>query len=39
MTYQLRTRGDGKTEVVNVKTGQVRYVGTLEGARQAQAQN
>lgn len=36
MTYQIRALGNGHYEVVNVRTGQVRYSGSLDGARQAQ---
>jgi hypothetical protein len=37
MTYQIRPLGNGRYEVVNARTGQVRYSGSLDGARQAQA--
>ena len=36
MRFQLRTTGQ-RTEVVDVRTGQVRYSGSLDGARAAQA--
>lgn len=37
MTYQIRPLGAGRYEVVNVRTGQVRYSGSIDGARAAQA--
>ena len=38
MTFLLEALGNGVYIVVNVRTGQVRYRGSLDGARQAQAQ-
>lgn len=35
MRYQLRTNANGSTSVVDVRTGQVRYTGTVAGARDA----
>lgn len=37
MRFQLSPRGNGKYAVVDVRTGQTRYLGSLDGARQAQA--
>lgn len=37
MRFQLSPRPNGQYAVVDVRTGQVRYVGSLDGARQAQA--
>lgn len=37
MRYQISPRPHGKYAVVDTRTGQVRYVGSLDGARQAQA--
>lgn len=36
--FQISPRPGGLYAVVDVRTGQVRYVGPLAGARQAQAQ-
>lgn len=36
--FQIEPRGGGKYAVVDVRTGQCRYLGPLEGARQMQAQ-
>ena len=40
MTYrfQISQQGGGKWAVIDMRTRQVRYVGSLDGARQAQAQ-
>jgi hypothetical protein len=37
MRFQLYTRGDGRYEVVDVRTLQVRYVGSVHDALNAQA--
>jgi hypothetical protein len=37
MRYQLYTRADGRVEVVDTQTLQVRYVGSVYGALNAQA--
>jgi hypothetical protein len=36
MRFQIRTNGP-RYEVVDVRTGQVRYSGSIDGARAAQA--
>lgn len=36
--YLISIQGGGKYSVVDQRTGQVRYTGTIDGARQAQAQ-
>lgn len=36
--FQIRIGGGGLYSVVDIRTGQVRYSGSLDGARQAQAQ-
>jgi hypothetical protein len=38
MRFQLSIQGDGRYAVVDVRSGQIRYCGSLDGARQAQAQ-
>jgi hypothetical protein len=38
MRYQISIRGGGQYAVIDTRTGQTRYVGSLEGARQTQAQ-
>jgi hypothetical protein len=38
MRFQIRPEGGGTYAVVDVRTGQVRYRGSIDGARQAQAQ-
>jgi len=38
MRYQISTQGGGQYAVIDVRTGQTRYCGSLDGARQAQAQ-
>lgn len=37
MKYQLRTRGDGLTEVVNIRTGAIVFIGSVAAARDEQA--
>ena len=37
MRFQLYTRADGRVEVVDVRTLQVRYLGSVYGALNAQA--
>lgn len=37
MRYQISPRGDGLYSVIDIRTCQVMYVGSLAGARQAQA--
>ena len=37
MIYLIRPRSDGAYDVVNIRTGQVHYTGSLAGARNAQA--
>lgn len=37
MRYQLSPRPRGQWAVVDVRTGQVRYLGSLDGARAAAA--
>lgn len=36
--FQISMQGGGKYAVIDTQTGQVRYTGTIDGARQAQAQ-
>lgn len=36
--FQISMQGGGKYAVIDIRTGQTRYVGTPDGARQAQAQ-
>lgn len=38
MLFLISPKGNGKYEVVDTRTGQVRFSGSLDGARQAQAQ-
>jgi hypothetical protein len=38
MRFQLYTRGDGQYEVVDVRTGQIRFCGSAQGALSIQAQ-
>lgn len=38
MRYQIDQIGGGQYVVIDVRTGQTRYRGSLDGARQAQAQ-
>lgn len=38
MRFQITTKPGGKYGVVDTRTGQERYSGSLDGARQAQAQ-
>ena len=38
MRFQISMQGGGKYAVIDVRTGQTRYCGSLDGARQAQAQ-
>lgn len=35
--FQISQQGGGKYAVIDSRTRQVRYLGTLDGARQAQA--
>lgn len=35
--FQIKPLGQGKYAVIDVRTGQTRYCGSLDGARQAQA--
>lgn len=37
MRYQISIQGGGKYAVIDTRTGQIRYTGSLDGARQAQA--
>jgi hypothetical protein len=37
MRFQISMQGGGKYAVIDIRTRQVRYVGSLDGARQAQA--
>lgn len=37
MRFQISQQGGGKYAVIDVHTRQIRYVGSLDGARQAQA--
>jgi hypothetical protein len=37
MRFQISMQGGGKYAVVDTRTRQIRYVGSLDGARQAQA--
>lgn len=36
--FQISPQGGGKYAVIDMRTGQVRYCGSIDGARQAQAQ-
>ncbi len=38
MRYQISIQGGGRYVVIDTRTGQTRYSGSLDGARQAQAQ-
>jgi len=38
MRFQISQQGGGKYSVIDIRTGQIRYTGSLEGARQVQAQ-
>lgn len=38
MRFQISIQGDGRYAVIDMRTGQVRYCGSLEGTRQVQAQ-
>lgn len=38
MRFQISPQGGGKYAVIDTRTRQTRYVGSLDGARQAQAQ-
>lgn len=38
MRFQISQQGGGRYAVIDVRTGQTRYSGSLDGARQAQAQ-
>ncbi len=38
MRYQISIQGGGSYAVIDTRTGQTRYSGSLDGARQAQAQ-
>ena len=38
MRFQVSIQGGGKYAVIDTRTGQTRYSGSLDGARQAQAQ-
>lgn len=35
--FQIQVLGNDKYAVIDIATGQTRYVGSLDGARQAQA--
>lgn len=37
MRYQISMQGGGRYAVIDTRTGQTRYSGSLDGARQAQA--
>jgi hypothetical protein len=37
MRFQISMQGGGKYAVIDIRTRQVRYVGSLDGARQVQA--
>jgi len=37
MRFQISPQGNGQYAVIDVRTGQTRYSGSLDGARQAQA--
>lgn len=37
MRFQISLRPNGQAAVIDVRTGQVRFVGTVAGARAAQA--
>lgn len=37
MRFQIRQRADGAYDVIDITTGQIRYTGSLAGARNAQA--
>lgn len=37
MRFQISQQGGGKYAVIDIRTRQVRYSGSLDGARQAQA--
>ena len=37
MRFQISMQGGGRYAVIDVRTGQTRYSGSLEGARQAQS--
>lgn len=37
MRFQISIQGGGKYAVIDTRTGQTRYVGSLDGARQVQA--
>jgi len=37
MRFQISQQGGGQYAVIDIRTRQIRYCGTLEGARQAQA--
>jgi hypothetical protein len=37
MTFQISQQGGGQYAVIDARTRQVRFVGSLDGARQAQA--
>lgn len=37
MRFQISQQGGGQYAVVDIRTGQIRYCGSLDGARQAQA--
>lgn len=38
MRFQISQQGGGKYAVIDITTRQIRYCGSLDGARQAQAQ-
>jgi hypothetical protein len=38
MRFQIRTRDDGRHEVIDMHTGQVRFSGSAYGAQSVQAQ-
>jgi hypothetical protein len=38
MRYQISIQSNGRYAVIDVRTGQTRYEGSVDGARQAQAQ-